>query len=182
MKLLRIIPSINPKVGGPPEGIRNITPHLLRNGIYTTILTSDDLNSDFGDKDLDIINLGGRISMWGYAPKLSQWLQLNLGKYDVVICHGLWLYHSFATRLAIMRLRKKGISVPKLFLMPHGMLDPYFQKSETRRIKSIRNFIYWLFIERINVEKSDGVLFTCDEEMRLARTTFPLYKPKATYN
>ena len=62
--------------------------------------------------------------------------------------------------------------------MPHGMLDPYFQKSPERKFKAIRNLFFWYFIENKFINNSKGLLFTCEEEKLLAKTTFPNYYPK----
>lgn len=66
--------------------------------------------------------------------------------------------------------------------MPHGMLDPYFQKAESRRLKAWRNEIYWRLIESRNIQAADAVLFTCQEELLLARTTFKNYQPQKEIN
>ena len=43
-------------------------------------------------------------------------------------------------------------------------------------MKTLRNPLYWRKFERFN--SADGVLFTCKEEKRLARTTFSGYAPQ----
>ena len=41
-------------------------------------------------------------------------------------------------------------SFPKIYVMPHGMLDPYFQTAKDRKLKALRNDIYWkLWIIRL---------------------------------
>jgi len=62
--------------------------------------------------------------------------------------------------------------------MPHGMLDPWFQKDKTRRLKSIRNIIYWHLFEKKIINNSNGLLFTSEIEMKLAKSTFSGYRPK----
>jgi glycosyltransferase involved in cell wall biosynthesis len=66
--------------------------------------------------------------------------------------------------------------------MPHGMLDPWFQRDKSRRLKAVRNTIYWGLFERHAVNSADAILFTCEEELRLARTTFSGYRPKREIN
>jgi glycosyltransferase involved in cell wall biosynthesis len=58
------------------------------------------------------------------------------------------------------------------------MLDPYFQKAKGRKLKAIRNVIYWQLIENKLINQADGLLFTCEEERRLAREPFRPYRPK----
>jgi glycosyltransferase involved in cell wall biosynthesis len=66
--------------------------------------------------------------------------------------------------------------------MPHGMLDPYFQLAKERKLKAVRNWIYWKLIEHKVVNDADGLLFTCETEMLLARKTFSPYKPVKEHN
>jgi glycosyltransferase involved in cell wall biosynthesis len=58
------------------------------------------------------------------------------------------------------------------------MLDPYFQKAEGRKLKAIRNFIYWKIFENRVVNNADALFFTCDEELRLAHQSFHPFIPK----
>lgn len=66
--------------------------------------------------------------------------------------------------------------------MPHGMLDPYFQKAEGRKLKALRNTIFWKLFEHKTVNGCDGLLFTCEEEKLLARQPFKPYHPKRELN
>jgi glycosyltransferase involved in cell wall biosynthesis len=99
-----------------------------------------------------------------------------------VIIHGLWQYYDYAAQKAVAAHKKKGLEDIKLYVMPHGMLDPYFQKAPGRKFKAIRNWCYWKLIEHQVVNNADGILFTCEVELRLARETFVPYKPKAEFN
>jgi glycosyltransferase involved in cell wall biosynthesis len=62
------------------------------------------------------------------------------------------------------------------------MLDPWFQKEKTRKLKSIRNSIYWHLVEKNVVNYVDGLLFTCQQELLLAKTSFYGYNPKKELN
>jgi glycosyltransferase involved in cell wall biosynthesis len=62
--------------------------------------------------------------------------------------------------------------------MPHGMLDPYFQRLDVRPIKAIRNWLFWKLVEGRVVNDAAGLLFTCEEERRLARRPFRPYRPQ----
>ncbi|OSS38184.1 hypothetical protein C723_2885 [Christiangramia flava JLT2011] len=96
--------------------------------------------------------------------------------------HGLWQFPNYGVYKAIEKLRAKGESIPKVASMPHGMLDPYFQKAEDRRIKAIRNEVVWRFTEKKAINNADAIFFTCEEELKLARTTFKGYEPKREIN
>ena len=47
LKLLRVIHSINPEVGGPPEGILQISALLSSYGIETTVAWLDEPDSEW---------------------------------------------------------------------------------------------------------------------------------------
>lgn len=183
MKVLRVITSMNPKNGGPCQGIRNSIPEMHNNGVINEVVSLDDAQSAFLDSDPFVIYaLGVSKGPWSYNPLLLPWLLENLTNYNAVIIHGLWQYHGFAVHKAINKLKAKGAAVPLVYVMPHGMLDPYFQNVPGRRLKAIRNVVYWKLIESKIINKSNGVLFTCQEELLLAKTTFTPYHPKNEFN
>ena len=175
---------MNPASGGPCQGIRNSIPELQKLGIHNEVVCLDDPGEEFTTKDsFKIYALGPGKTPWCYSDKLMPWLKENLMRFDVVIVHGLWLYNGYATLKAINSLQNnKGHKIPKLFVMPHGMLDPYFQLTSARKFKAIRNNLYWKFIESKLIEKAEGVLFTTETELVLARSTFKSYKPRKELN
>jgi glycosyltransferase involved in cell wall biosynthesis len=139
----------------------------------------NDLNlKNWDNQGLVIHALGEVKNPWQYHKSIVEWLKVNYKKYDTIIVHGIWLYHSFAVYQLISYLKKKHLKLPKFFIMPHGMLDPWFQKDKTRKLKAFRNEIYWRLIENIVINSADGLLFTCEQEKMLARIPFPNYKPK----
>ena len=183
MKILRIIPSMNPEQGGPCQGIRNSIPELQKLGVVNEVVSFDNPEAEFlADDPFTIHAIGKSKSPWRYNKNLVPWLLAHFNDYDVVVVHALWLYHSYAAIKAIRIFRETHAKSPKVFIMPHGMLDPYFQKAESRRLKALRNEVYWRLFENKVINASDGVLFTCEEELLLARTTFTNYKPKKEIN
>lgn len=183
MKLLRVINSMDPAMGGPPQGIRNSIPELEKLGVINHVVCNDDPKAEFlKELNFKVFPMGVPKGPWRFNRKLREWLKSNIENYDVVIVHGLWLHHEFSAFQEWKKLKsEKGIKT-KLFLMPHGMLDPYFQKSNERRLKALRNEIYWKLIEKNIVNNCSGILFTCQEELLLARTTFRGYKPEKELN
>ncbi len=75
-----------------------------------------------------------------------------------------------------------GVRVPRVFVMPHGMLDPWFQREPSRRLKAIRNWMVWKVAEHRVISQADGVLFTCQRELELAREPFRPYRPRRELN
>lgn len=183
MKTLFIISSMNPKLGGLCQGLRNSIPEMINLGMACEVVSLDEPDAEYLGEDPFIIHaLGKGISPWRYNKKLIPWLLENFHRFDSVTVHGLWLYHSQASIRAMLQYRNNNVKSPKIYIMTHGMLDPYFQKATDRKLKAVRNYIYWKFYENKVVNEADGIFFTCDEELLLARTSFPNYKPKSEIN
>lgn len=183
MKILRIIASMAPKGGGPCQGIRNNIPAQECLGIQSEIVCFDALDSGFLLREtLKVHAIGPAKGPYAYCRNLENWLQKNLLRFDVVIIHGLWLYNSYGTYRIWQKFKTQNKKVPKLYVMPHGMLDPYFQKAKSRRLKAVRNWVFWKLIENKVINGADGILFTCEQEMLLARESFQPYFPKAEIN
>jgi glycosyltransferase involved in cell wall biosynthesis len=183
MKLLRVISSMSPNNGGPCQGIRNVNSHIARLGVKVEVVCMDDKTEHYHVKDDFVIHkIGMGKTGFQYQPLLLKWLNENILNYDVVVVHGLWQYHNLAVYLAIKKLEKQNKKLPKVVIIPHGMMDPYFQKAPERKLKAIRNELMWRLTEKKCLNATDAVFFTCEEEMRLAATTFKGYNPKKTIN
>lgn len=183
MNVLHIVPSMNPDHGGVCQGIRNSIPEMKKNGIHCEVLSFDESNAPYLKLDkFKVHALGAGRSLWQYNKKLIPWLTKNLERFDIVIINALWLYHSYASMKSFLRYRSLNNKQPRIYVMPHGMLDPYFQKAKERRFKAFRNNVYWNLVEKKVVNEADGLLFTCQEELLLARDTFPAYNPKKEIN
>ena len=190
MKILRVIASMDPATGGPCQGIRNSIPELKKLFVENEVVCLDNPDAAFlKNDDFPVHAIGPAQTPWYYSPRLLPWLLENLAGFDAVIVHGLWLYHGYAVRKAMDRLKSQHFSdrqrktqLPKVFIMPHGMLDPYFQRAPERRLKALRNWIYWKLIEGKVIREAEGVLFTCKEEQRLASQAFHPYLPKQELN
>src|SRR5690606_9826924 len=156
---------MHPSSGGPCQGIRNTIPALQKLGVHNEVVCMDDPHAEFlGEDEFPIHAVGPANNPWAYGPKLKSWLTENFRRFDVVIVHGLWLYPGYAVFQTYKSIRG---NTPKLFVMPHGMLDPYFQKARSRKLKAMRNWLYWKWIEQRLIHQADGVLFTCEQEMIL---------------
>ena len=183
MKLLRIISSMHPSKGGPCQGIRNAVPYFEKLGISNEVVCMDEQNDIYPiSDDFVIYKIGSGKTSYQYHPQLLKWLKNNILNYDFVIVHGLWQYYNWAVYKTIKLLKKRNQKVPKVIIMPHGMLDPYFQKATDRKWKALRNEIVWSLIEKKCINNADAIFYTCEEEMRLAATTFKSYRPKKEFN
>jgi len=185
MNILHVVDTVNLERGGVSQAVRTMAAETTKLGFTSEVVTLD-VPLDEAEKDettaYNIYKIGPSISPWGYSKALIPWLTGNLSRFDVVIVHGLWLYPGFAVDKVINRFKKAArvpgsSTIPKLFFMPHGMLDPYFQRSKERRLKAIRNWLYWKIIEGRLVNSANGLLFTCKQECMLANEPFAPYTP-----
>ena len=174
---------MNPTYGGPCQGLRNAIPEFFKLGFYSEVVSLDEIDAPYLINDTFPIHaVGAAKGSWYYNYNLITWLRKNLGSYDGLIIHGLWLFHGYAVHKVINEFKREGKKFPLYFVMPHGMLDPYFQNAKSRRLKAIRNYIYWDLIQGKIVSDAVGVLFTCEEELILAKNTFKPYNPKLELN
>jgi len=184
MKILHIIGSMDPKSGGPCQGIRNSNTEMAKLGTTREVVSLDPPDAAFlGMDDFPVHPLGPTTGVWQYTPKLKPWLLTNLSRFDVVIINGIWIFSSYMAWKTLKIIKKQQPNkAPRLFIMPHGMLDPYFQRARGRRFKAIRNWFYWHIIENKVINDADGILFTCKMELMLARQAFSGYKPQKEIN
>jgi glycosyltransferase involved in cell wall biosynthesis len=183
MKVLHVITTMDPKTGGPAQGLRNLSSFNIKVGLDVEIVCLDDVNEDYHVNDKVFIHkLRRGKTSFQYSPNLLRWLLLNIGRFDFVGVHGIWQYHNYAVYQAIKTLKKNNKKVPKVVIMPHGMLDPYFQEATDRKLKALRNELVWRLTEKRALNAADAIFFTCEEELLLARTTFKGYHPKKDIN
>ena len=186
MKLLHVIASMDPKLGGVCQAVRTLIGGLAAQGVHNEVASLDAPAAGWAQADAFPLHaLGPGRSAWSYSAKLTPWLLANLTRFDAVVLHGLWLYQGYALHRAVRhcraQLRKAGTSpdlAPRLFVMPHGMLDPYFQRATGRKLKAWRNWAYWKLLEKRVVNEAAGLLFTCETERQLARQPFAPYHPQ----
>jgi len=184
VKILHVTDRMNPKQGGVCQAIRTMIQGLDSHHIQNEVVCLDDSKEAFLQDDPFVIHaLGPAENAWSYSNELLPWLVEHMERYTVVIVHGLWQYPGHAVFKAKKRLLGKSLSKdskgPKFFVMPHGMLDPYFQNAPDRKLKALRNTLYWKLIEKRLVNTVRGLLFTCEEEKNLACIPFRPYRPKS---
>jgi glycosyltransferase involved in cell wall biosynthesis len=171
MKILHIIPSVNPKGGGPMEGVRQRGLRLIEMGHQVEVVTLDDPASKFlASYGLPVHALGPSKKSYQYNPQLVTWLYDHARVYDAIIINGLWQYHSFGAWRALHRMK-----VP-YFVFTHGMMDPWFKSAYP--LKHLKKWLYWPWAEYRVLRDATAVLFTSEDERLLARQSFWLYKAR----
>lgn len=169
MKLLRVIATLDPRHGGPAAGLRAITPALTALGHESHFVSMDAPEHAQRFSDIGIIHaLGPSHGGYAFSPRLEPWLSEHADEYDAVFVHGLWQFHGRAVHRT---LRRRS---PPYFVFPHGMLDPWFNRAYP--MKHLKKWVYWNLCERHVLADAAAVLFTCAEEMRLARKAFSPYR------
>lgn len=179
MKVLRIIKSVNPGGGGPIEGLLQQATRLAEEGVVTEVVCLDDPAADHVVSfPFKVHALGvphgtagfNPLRRYGYSAAFVPWLKAHLPEYDVAVVHGLWNYANFGARRALV-----GGPTPYV-VFSHGMLDPWFKKHDP--LKAAAKQAFWLFNEGPLVNNASFLLFTTDEEMRLAKNAFLPYHPQ----
>lgn len=171
MKLLRLSRSLNPTGGGIAEGVRQITPHLAALGVVSTVASLDPPEAPWlQHQPFTAIGLGPVASGYGYRRGLPARILDLAQQHDVVIIEGTWQYHAYATWRAL-----RGTGIP-YFVYTHGMLDPWFKR--TYPLKHLKKWTYWPWADYRVLRDARAVLFTTEQERRLARQSFWLYRAK----
>lgn len=168
MKILHIIHSVDPASGGPVEGLIRQCQALP--DCVCEVVTLDTPDAAFlKNFPLTIHALGvrahtSRLSRFGYTPRLVPWLKAHAGDYDMIVVNGLWNYASAGASRVLPRL-----GLPYV-VYPHGMMDPWFRK--TYPAKHWLKQIFWTLFDGRLMRHARAALFTCEEEMELARGQF----------
>ena len=180
MKVLHVISSVDPRGGGPVEGVISSSQVWIRHGHDRHILCLDPPDAPWVLKSsvtTFAVGLGGRWYgalrravpwlRYGYTPRLTHWLKKYSKNYDAIIVNGLWNYASYGSWRALHR------SEAPYFVFTHGMLDPWFNKAYPA--KTLFKTIFWKLFEHKVLRDARGVLFTCEEERQLASKSFSPY-------
>jgi glycosyltransferase involved in cell wall biosynthesis len=173
MKILHVIPSVNPRYGGPAEGLRQLCRIYETGGHEIEVASLDSpeyaQNCDFPAK---VHGLGPGWGIYGYTRHAAPWFKANIRRYDVVFINCIWQFNAVA---AYRGLRGTGIPYA---VITHGMLDPYFKHRFP--LKHVKKTIYWHFFLRRILHDANTVIFTCEEEKILARQSFSRYRVHET--
>lgn len=169
MNILHIISSVDPAGGGPIEGVKQLGTALMAQGHRVEIASLDPPGAPFLKQcPMPVYALGPATLNYAFSARLAPWLQANRLSYDAVIVNGVWQYHSFAAWRVLRH------STTPYVLFTHGMLDPWFKTEYP--LKHVKKWMYWPWAEYRVLRDAHAVLFTSEEERRLARQSFWLYR------
>lgn len=169
-RILHCISSVNPANGGPIEGLKQLATVNAKFGHMVEVVSLDDPSATWVKTCPVKCHAMGpsHIGKYAYSPRLIPWLKAHAHHYDAVIVNGIWQFHTYACWKAL-----HGGTVP-YFVFTHGMLDPWFKR--TYPLKHLKKWLFWPWGEYRLLRDAKAVLFTCEEERRLARESFWLYK------
>ncbi len=171
MRILNLIPSVDPARGGSIEAVRQLQKPLEARGHSYEIASLDAPDAPFlKDYWAKVHARGPARGFYAYSPTFHRDLARILRNFDAVIVHGIWQYHAFGGWRA---LRKTGMPYA---VYPHGMLDPYFRR--TFPLKHLKKWLVWPWSEFQILKDAGAVCFTGESEKLLARESFWLYKAK----
>ena len=151
MKILRCIHSLNPVIGGPLEVGQTIVPcprpsrprggsgfARCANRSVAAGIPGDGPRARAGPRELRLFGTSCSVAQERHA------------QYDAVVVHGIWQYNSLGTWRALHK------AVTPYFVFPHGMLDPWFNR--TYPLKHLKKMLYWPWAEYRVLRDAKAVL------------------------
>jgi glycosyltransferase involved in cell wall biosynthesis len=165
MKIVHLIPSVDPAHGGPLEHARILAAEHNARGHETIFITLDDPKSVYvRDFPYQLHATGPVRGFMKSSQNFAECVAQLAPHCDIAVVHGLWNHASIGGYRA---LRKAGLP---WVIFPHGMLDPYFRRAKP--IKHVIKQVYWWLWQGRMLSSAQQVLFTCTEEQRLAQGAF----------
>jgi glycosyltransferase involved in cell wall biosynthesis len=160
-RLLHVVDSFSPAAGGTTEGIRKLAQSSA--GAVELVCMDDPQEPYLQGQSFPVHALGPGQGSYRFSSRLQPWLKENLDRFDGVVIHGLWQWHSYGTYRVV-----QGRTPYVVF--PHGMLDPYFKRAFP--LKHVKKQVYWLMREYRVLRDARAVCFTTAMERDSAVKTF----------
>lgn len=170
MRVLEILGSVDPRHGGPTEGVIRQALARRHHGFDTHIASLDAPDDPWlSDCPVPTFGLGPRRGRsrrlpwrrYGYSPRFVPWLRDRIHDYDVAVVNGLWNYSVCAARRVLI-----GADVPYV-VFAHGMLDPWLL--ERHPLKHAAKRISFAAVEKPVLDHARSVLFATEDERTRAR-------------
>ena len=169
VRILHVLPSLQQSYGGPTRAVLDLSARAEAFGLHSEVIGFGDL--DMPDNPLSpelIHSLPVQIpKRYCYSHGFRGWLRQNLGRFDGVVLHGMWVYPNWAVSTECNR---QGVPYA---CFPHGMLEPWAVYRQTWW-KALKKLSYWHLREQAVFEGARCVFFTTKRERRLAQETFHL--------
>ena len=150
-RLLHVVASLAPAAGGTTEGVRKLAESCAGIWAVEVVCLDDPAEPYLHGQSFPVHALGPARGNFRYTRRLEEWLGQNLARFDGVVIHGLWQYHSYGS-YRMVRGRTPYV------VFPHGMLDPYFKRAFP--LKHLKKQVYWLAREYRVLRDARAVCFT----------------------
>lgn len=180
MKVLHVIPSVSPSLGGPTQVVLNLVKALRECSIEAEIVTTNDNGTSLLDVPLYQKIEYEQVPVWFlprfspplkeyiFSPAITKWLWQNIRNYDILDNHYLFSYASTCAG-AIARWQKIPYTVRTM-----GQLSPWALAQSQRKKQ-----IYSLLIERHNLNRATAIHCTSEGEAADVRN-FGIKTPTVT--
>jgi glycosyltransferase involved in cell wall biosynthesis len=169
MKFCTIVCTLNPVDGGIVTWVNRLHQNLKETEHTLEVVTLDSGFEPWNkESSLRALHLGpAKFGRFRYSKALDFYLRRQGREFDAIITHGLWTYPALAVHRAFDRTAGRPLHIN----MPHGDLDPNF-----RRCFPVKHYLkklpFYRAVGASVLDDCDAVLFTCEEEMRLATVAF----------
>ena len=138
MKILHLLSTIDPRAGGPTEGVRQSGISMQSMGHEVEVVTLDDPAAPWlAAFPLTVHALGPSKGNYGLCPQLVPWLREHAARFDAVIVNGLWQYHGFARVEGAARQRRALLRVPARHARPVVQARLSAQASEEMAVLAV---------------------------------------------
>lgn len=180
MRVLHVIPSVNPALGGPTQVVFQLVRALRESGVDAEIVTTNDNGLTLLDVPLNQRIEYRKVPVWFlprfsrpmkefiFSTALTRWLWQNIRNYNVVHTHYLFSYASTLAG-AIARWYQIPYTVRTM-----GQLSPW--ALEQSRLKKQ---LYTFLIERRNLNRAAAIHCTSANEAQDVRN-FGIQTPTVT--
>lgn len=165
MKVLQVIPSLSPALGGPTQVVLNLVKYLRECGVDAEIVTTNDNEATVLDVPLNqrieyeqvpvwfLPRFNPPVKQYIFSSAISNWLWQNIRNYNILDNHYLFSYASTCAG-AIARWQNVPYTVRTM-----GQLAPW-ALDQSRLKKQVYSFL----IERHNLNRAAAIHCTSNGE------------------
>lgn len=186
LRLLRLLATLDPKVGGPVTSVLESTRALKSMGVESTIIYPTPIGTEACQVEAELAeqaslaSFKSRLGRYAYSPELNALLRAAASSVDVAHIHGVYSYLSWRSAATL-----RAAGVPYV-VEPHGSLTGY-QWRQKRWKKAVHERLFERSILRraqavavsSSLEESDlHERFPC-RTMRIPRSIGPLREQRS---